>query len=135
VVLAFVGSQFHNVRSLKFFLSTQHDLVFKAMVSHQWSGVDVLKKSFVKFNTSFNTSFHSVLSTWKTKDNKNSDTDAAVFVSSEERRGTGPVHVFARSKGHSPNRRSRAKRSTLFTLSEKRYVTLYFVGLTLLGEK
>jgi hypothetical protein len=38
-----------------------------------------LKESFNKYNTSFNTSFHSVLSTWKTKDNKSSETDVAVF--------------------------------------------------------
>jgi hypothetical protein len=49
------------------------------MVSRQWSGVDYLKKSFVKYNTSFNTSFHSVLSTWKAKDSKSSETDVAVF--------------------------------------------------------
>lgn len=46
------------------------------MVSRQWNRVD-LNKSFVKYNASFNKSFHSVLSTWKTKDNKSSDTDVA----------------------------------------------------------
>jgi hypothetical protein len=43
------------------------------------SGVDLLRKSFVNLNTSVNTSFHSVLATWQTKDDKSSATDVTVF--------------------------------------------------------
>jgi hypothetical protein len=70
------------------------------MVSPQWSGVDFVKKSFVKYNTSFNKSFHSVLSTWKTKDNKNSDTDVAVFeLKRKKQAGDGKSSSFCTQKG------------------------------------
>jgi hypothetical protein len=49
-----------------------------------------LKKSFAKFNKSFNASFQTVLSTWKSKDDKSSFTDVAVVeLKRKEQTGDG----------------------------------------------
>jgi hypothetical protein len=104
------------------------------MVSRQWSGVDYLKKSFVKYNTSFNTSFHSVLSTWKTKDNKSSETDVAVFeLKRKKQAGDGNSSSFCTQQGAlaEPSFSSEAFDAIYILEEEVRYIALHFVGVRL----